>query len=69
MPGWIAKVDGRHAPILGTTWREVDLAAGEHTVEFNYVPPEFRKGCLLAALGLAGVICLAVVGRRKTTEV
>lgn len=57
-PGWFAKVDGRHVPIAGTTWREIDLPAGPHRVEFNYVPPGFMPGL---ALGLLGIMALLAV--------
>ncbi|MFI5387001.1 MAG: hypothetical protein ACHQ50_12880 [Fimbriimonadales bacterium] len=47
MAGWLAKVDGWHVALLGSLWREVDLPAGEHTVEFNYVPPGMMTGIYL----------------------
>jgi hypothetical protein len=48
MPGWLAKVDGRHARISGSTWMELDLPAGEHKVGLNYVAPGFMTGLFLA---------------------
>ncbi len=67
MPGWLAKVDGRHAPLLGKTWRELDLGPGTHEIEFNYIPPGFIAGCglgLVGALVMLGVLAFAVrVGR------
>jgi hypothetical protein len=47
MPGWLAKLDGQHVPLEGDLWREVELPAGEHRVEFNYVPPGFMPGVYL----------------------
>lgn len=70
MPGWLAKVDGRHVPLGGTTWMEVDLSSGEHSVELNYVPPGVTIGALLALLGwlivlsgIAGYVAYARIGR------
>jgi hypothetical protein len=64
MPGWLAKVDGRHVPLEGTTWREVDLPPGEHTIEFNYVPPGMMAGLMLAVPAWALLLVGAVAGRR-----
>ena len=52
MPGWMVKIDGQHAPLEGTTWREVDLPAGAHKVEFNYVPPGFMTGVYAALVAI-----------------
>ncbi len=49
MPGWMVKVDGQHAKMEGKTWMEVDLPAGTHQIQFNYVPPGFMTGVMLAA--------------------
>ena len=60
MPGWLAKVDGRHVPITGGLWREVDLPPGDHTIEMNYVPPGFMIGIFAAIAGwisVAGLLC------------
>jgi hypothetical protein len=50
MPGWLVKVDGQHVNLEGTTWMEVELPAGVHQVQFNYVPPGFMTGAMLAAV-------------------
>lgn len=55
-PGWEATLDGRPAPVLRANhaFRAVALReAGEHTVEFHYVPPSVRTGFFLSAAGLA----------------
>ena len=68
MPGWIAKIDGKHVPIEGTLWRELDLPAGDHVVEFNYVPPGLMTGIYLAVpawLILLG--CSIFAQRRRPT--
>ncbi|HWA82820.1 MAG TPA: hypothetical protein VG820_05280, partial [Fimbriimonadaceae bacterium] len=64
MPGWLAKVDGKHVPIEGSLWREVDLPAGEHVVEFNYVPPGMMAGVAAAAVGWLAIV-LGLVSLRK----
>jgi hypothetical protein len=48
MPGWLPKVDGKHATLGGTTWLEIDLPAGNHEIELNYIPPGFVTGMILA---------------------
>jgi hypothetical protein len=59
MPGWIPKVDGAHATLGGSTWMEVELPAGSHEVEFNYVPPGFMTGVMLAVPAWLIVLLLA----------
>lgn len=56
MPGWMAKVDRQSVPITGTLWREVEVPAGDHAVQFNYVPPGFMSGVYLAFL--AGILLI-----------
>ncbi|AIE83605.1 hypothetical protein [Fimbriimonas ginsengisoli] len=58
MPGWFAIVDGKPATLSGTTWMQVDLAPGEHVVEFSYSPPGFVAG--VDASLLAFLVLLAV---------
>lgn len=65
MPGWIAKVDGRHVPLEGKTWRELDLPPGEHTVEMNYVAPGFTAGAGIGFLALVATAILAVLGAKR----
>ncbi|HVT13530.1 MAG TPA: hypothetical protein VHE55_14795 [Fimbriimonadaceae bacterium] len=64
MPGWLAKVDGKHVPIEGSLWQEIDLPAGVHTVEFNYVPPGLMAGLAAAFLGWLAIL-LGLVYWRK----
>lgn len=64
LPGWSAKVDGHPVPISGTVWREVELPAGSHTVEFRYSPPGMRNGFLLMALCTVGLGILTAAGGR-----
>jgi hypothetical protein len=58
-PGWRCLVDGSPAPIRRTNAlvRGVELAAGEHRLEFEYRPRSFEIGAaisLLTGLGLLG---------------
>jgi hypothetical protein len=66
MPGWLPKIDGRHVPLEGTTWLEVDLPAGEHSVEFNYVPPGFMPGVYAAALAWLAVLAVFLSNRKRS---
>jgi hypothetical protein len=59
MPGWVAKVDGAHTKMEGTTWMELDLPAGDHRIELNYVPPGFMTGVFLAVPAWILLILLA----------
>jgi len=66
-PGWQATVDGKPTDILAANhaFRAVELAAGEHTVVFEYTPLSFRAGAWItlgAALLLAATMLLS--GRR-----
>jgi len=59
MPGWAPKVDGAHVPMGGTTWMEIELPAGDHQIELNYVPPGFMTGVFLAVPAWLLVVLLA----------
>lgn len=67
-PGWTARLDGRHVPIL-----TVDLAAmgarvpaGTHVVSWTYSPPLLLAGVALTLVGLSGCCVLAFAhGRRR----
>ncbi|HTQ11369.1 MAG TPA: hypothetical protein VMI31_14990 [Fimbriimonadaceae bacterium] len=63
MPGWMAKVDGSHVPIEGDLWREVEVPAGKHLVQFDYVPPGMMPGLFLGIPGWLLLIILAAVRR------
>lgn len=66
MPGWSAKVDGASVPISGSVWREIQVPAGEHTVEFRYSPPGLSDGLMLGAAGIAMLIAIVLTARRRT---
>ena len=72
LPGWLPKVDGRHVPLVGTTWLEIDIPAGDHQVEFNYVAPGFMTGVYLAFpawLLIFGSIALGLRNGRPPVEI
>lgn len=72
LPGWLPKVDGKHVPLVGTTWLEIDIPAGDHEVEFNYVAPGFMTGVYLAFpawLLIFGSLCLGLRKPRNPAEV
>jgi hypothetical protein len=60
LPGWKAIVDGEPAELKGTRWLEVDLAGGDHIIDFTYSAPGFSTGMLLGIpallLALAGLL-------------
>lgn len=53
--GWTAFVDGEEVPVLLANRRYlgVELAAGEHRVEFRYSTPFLRHGAVVSAVGLS----------------
>jgi hypothetical protein len=64
-PGWVASVDGEPAAILPANhaFRAVAVAAGEHTVRFEYRPRSFQLGLLLSLTGLVGWLVAAFLAR------
>ncbi len=62
LPGWTVKVDGREQTILRAygLYRAVQLAPGEHTLEFDYFPEGFKEGLIVTGvtpvLGLVGYV-------------
>ena len=69
-PGWEVKVDGRPNKILRANYmfRAVALSAGEHKVEFNYLPRSFVVGAMVSGLTLLALgvsLSFTVKGRRQ----
>jgi hypothetical protein len=70
--GWVARIDGREAPILRTnhTFRGIVVGPGEHEVVFTFEPGNLYRGFWVYAGGLAlltlyGVFLLVRAVRRK----
>jgi len=68
-PGWRASVDGRETAILRANFafRAVPIPAGDHNVEFSFVPRTFHIGLAitLATVTAAAVLCLWAWIRRR----
>jgi hypothetical protein len=64
-PGWTVRVDGRSARLLRAdhAFRAVTLPAGEHRVEFRYVPTWLVPGTMLGVLGAGCLLACVLVGR------
>jgi hypothetical protein len=67
-PGWEATVDGNPAPVLAVDgiFRGVEVGQGAREVVFKYSPASFRIGLVVSLTGLAVLLTLAVVYRRRT---
>jgi hypothetical protein len=65
-PGWHVSVDGREVPLYqaNRAFRATLLPAGEHTVEFRYVPRYLFPGALVSGLGALAMLVLLVMSRR-----
>lgn len=68
-PRWIVYVDGSRKKLLQCDYflQGVSLQAGEHIVEFKYLPLTFIIGCILFVLAVFIMfgICLFVLKRQK----
>jgi hypothetical protein len=66
-PGWVARVDGRRAPIYpaNVMFRAVFVPAGAHTIELHYEPASFLWGMRLFAVALLGTVLLAAPWRSR----
>ena len=53
-PGWTVKVDGEEKPILRANhfYRGVQLGAGRHTLEFDYVPEGMKVGLVVSGISV-----------------
>ena len=59
-PGWTATVDGDSAPIYraNLAFRAVQVAAGAHTVRFEYRPGWLLEAAFLTAISALGILVL-----------
>lgn len=69
-PGWTVTVDGRPASWLAADVlrRAVKLEAGAHRIRWRYRPPGLTAGLLLAALGVLGLLGLALASRSRAAR-
>lgn len=68
-PGWDARVDGRAARIhrVNGVFRGVFVEGGRHEIIMRFRPASQFWGLALSAAGLAAVIALVVVSRRRSS--
>jgi hypothetical protein len=66
-PGWRVYVDGREEKIerVNLFFRGVMLSAGEHVVEFDYVPRSFAVGLAISLATIGGVVFVSLIARRR----
>jgi hypothetical protein len=67
-PGWSAQVDGEAVSIerANGMFRLLPIPAGAATIEFEYWPPRFLLGSIVAFCGIVLWLALFVVARRQT---
>jgi hypothetical protein len=65
--GWRATVDGQPRVVLPANliFQSVDLDAGDHTVEFEYVTPGLKLGASLSAIAWVLLAVLSAEPRKK----
>ncbi len=68
--GWTAYVDGVKTDIYqaNTAFMAIELEAGEHTVEFKYMPTGMTCGLVLTVAGFGVVIGMLVHDRRRRSK-
>jgi hypothetical protein len=66
-PGWRAYLDGKEQRIYRADvfFRAVAVPAGEHTVEFRYLPGSFVYGIIIGGAGLAAWFALVIFAQIK----
>jgi len=66
-PGWRALVDGKETAIerADVFFRAVPVPAGEHTVEFRYLPRSLVYGIIISGAGLMLWFALLIFAQRK----
>lgn len=71
IPGWTATWQPRHGSPMALTVdragviQSVAVPAGSGIVTFSYSPPGLRAGLALSAVGLALILALAILARRR----
>ena len=66
-PEWFAWVDGNETEIYPADYafRAVFIPAGEHTVEFRFIPRSFYQGMVITIASLC-LVCLLIFVRKKS---
>ncbi len=62
--GWSAKIDGQPVEIFRVNYilRALRVPAGEHEIEFNYMPESIEKGATYSSIASGILIILLVLG-------
>ena len=70
-PGWHAYLDTQEIPIYSVNglFKGVEVPAGNHTIEFRYIPKAFRFGLRLSIIGLLISIILVALPAFRTPSV
>jgi hypothetical protein len=69
-PGWQATVDGNPTAVLAVdgVFRGVEVGQGAREVVFKYYPASFRIGMVVSLAGLAVLLLLMVLYRRRPPQ-
>jgi len=69
-PGWQATVDGNPSPVLAVdgVFRGVEVGQGTREVVFTYYPVSFRVGTGVSLAGLAVLLLLVFVYRKRPAQ-
>lgn len=65
--GWEAFVDGQRTEITPyqNALISLDVAPGAHDIQLQYTPPGLKAGAVLSAVGIVGLIALALIDRKN----
>src|SRR6185436_11042054 len=67
-PGWSATIDGQPATIerWSGAFQSVQVAAGRHTVEFQYHTPYLKAGAAISLITFLGLVAWGVSSRNRS---
>ena len=62
--GWEAYVDGKETPVYCADWtlRAIRVPAGEHEIEFKFVPHKYNTARTVASISTAALLLLLIGG-------
>ena len=65
--GWEAFIDGQKTSVynVNVRYQGIVVPAGEHKIEFRYHMPWKKEGCILSLAGLAALIAMMVIDRKR----